>query len=973
MSFSRELKDFVQGYQQGQNEQFERARMRYYEGRGNYYDSRAGGGGGRDQDGFAAGVWNYLYGRHDLDTSQARQDTSDTINDVGKMTPAPTIPTQAIPVNGATTVATPASNAAVQASPVTVATAAQNVPQAAYAGANIGVRTAALDTGAHDATDDTMSEGGYSRGGVVRRYEDGGAVQPDAPQASPPPQAAAIPSPSSSFSVDSQPMMAPRGAMEGSDAPPADDEEGGDILGSALHAGLTKLKQVFGLDQQGTAVGQDPELMRRRSAFMKGIGAPTDEDVAAARKAVNPDGKLTPAEENLKIMESGFQYYQTRGEADKAANLAAMMLQYSSNEAAKLGDQASKLLQKGDTQGASKMLAQAFNSIPNGQQIENLKTNDDGTVTFDQVDTKTGKVIGTHTLDGQQLFTAAMGLSNKSAYWQNIMNTASASKYAPANPKFNAALAAAQGLNPDGSPMGSTGGSARAGQQSGPSPTQPAAPPVPQGVPPQYAAMMRAGESSNNPSARNGDSVGLYQISTPAYTQVMGHPPIVNGKDERLDPNLNTQAFVKLTQANAAQFQHIFNRAPTPAELAVMHQQGATGGIALLNAAATAPNAPAAQVLMHGGTPYGVAVQRLVQNGIPGNASAAQAVQRIQGFYANKAPQNQGQGQGGGVTQAGNQPDPLGLSPALDQDKLPNLQAPQAPAQIPQPDYVHADAQALAGMSAAEKQEYFKTLAATNAQRQKQWSDQMAQAKSDYQGRLNDYKTQVQNARTARDQASAPLKLSAQDAQAITGQISEVTDDLAKDKNSAYSKLQEPTQKVAGNVAFGIKAMNPELTASDAVDYASRLLSFNVTQGKGGKPTLSVPWQAYASEKNPNAVRVVFSRTGESLLMPRNAFARVRQQVMSDAQAQMTKPPAGDGAFPRAAKSAAGAAKAVGNIVSNAVNTVGDTLSGRGLAAPGAPTSALGRAIVHPVDTAVAVAKKIPSALDTALLDRQNQ
>lgn len=85
--------------------------------------------------------------------------------------------------------------------------------------------------------------------------------------------------------------------------------------------------------------------------------------------------------------------------------------------------------------------------------------------------------------------------------------------------------------------------------------------------------------------------------------------------DQRFDPGASTDAARQLTADNADTFQRINGRAPTFAELALMHQQGGTTGAQM---AAGTGNAP----------PGNLSV-----NNIPANASPAQAVSRINRFY----------------------------------------------------------------------------------------------------------------------------------------------------------------------------------------------------------------------------------------------------------------------------------------------------------------------------------------------------
>lgn len=97
-----------------------------------------------------------------------------------------------------------------------------------------------------------------------------------------------------------------------------------------------------------------------------------------------------------------------------------------------------------------------------------------------------------------------------------------------------------------------------------------------------YAYKMAKGESNFDPSASRGTqgAAGLFQFIPSTWQSTMGGT-IGRGHDPRLNPELNTQAFVKLTQANRDFLTKALGRAPTEGELAVAHQQGAQGALDL--------------------------------------------------------------------------------------------------------------------------------------------------------------------------------------------------------------------------------------------------------------------------------------------------------------------------------------------------------------------------------------------------------
>jgi hypothetical protein len=86
------------------------------------------------------------------------------------------------------------------------------------------------------------------------------------------------------------------------------------------------------------------------------------------------------------------------------------------------------------------------------------------------------------------------------------------------------------------------------------------------------------------------------------------------GLSDPNNPDASAQAMLRFTADNAAQFAQRFGRQPTMQELAVMHQQGATGGGDLLAGQGTIP-------------------RNLAANNIPAGATPQQAVGKINSYY----------------------------------------------------------------------------------------------------------------------------------------------------------------------------------------------------------------------------------------------------------------------------------------------------------------------------------------------------
>jgi hypothetical protein len=260
----------------------------------------------------------------------------------------------------------------------------------------------------------------FSRGGYVKAYAEGGAVddsdlapvavtpQNSAVPVAPPPAAAPAPDAPPTAPMAAPPSAPPAPAQS---AVPTDDSSAptpapapspspdGSTLGDALHGGIMWLQRHLGLDQSNNAVPDQQQVSAGTQDLRAGKGAFTSDDVKAMAAAVDHDKQLTHAQVMIRGMEKGYQHYMAQGDPDRANKFAAMIIQYSTHEASLYGTQALHQLQQGDTQGAVHSLAAASANLPDGKNHE-AKVNPDGTATVVESDAKTGKVTAQHTLNG---------------------------------------------------------------------------------------------------------------------------------------------------------------------------------------------------------------------------------------------------------------------------------------------------------------------------------------------------------------------------------------------------------------------------------------------------------------------------------------------------------------------------------------------------------------------------------------------
>jgi len=201
-----------------------------------------------------------------------------------------------------------------------------------------------------------------------------------------------------------------------------------DILGQALDGGIQYGMHVFHMKGDGVAVGKDPHQERGREAFYRGVGAAEPDSVRQVDdivKATSADkqaleGPLGQSMLGMRRLEIVYQHYVQTGQTEKANKAAFELMQYGAGESAKLGAAARDQLRAGDVNGATNNIVKALDEIPDGRKVT---IGQDGKTAV-WTDTRTGKVVGEYKFGPKELFDMALGLSNRSTYWNVIMQRA---------------------------------------------------------------------------------------------------------------------------------------------------------------------------------------------------------------------------------------------------------------------------------------------------------------------------------------------------------------------------------------------------------------------------------------------------------------------------------------------------------------------------------------------------------------------
>lgn len=186
-------------------------------------------------------------------------------------------------------------------------------------------------------------------------------------------------------------------------------------LEEAIRGGIRFAQKTFHLDNSNVAVGDDPHREGGTKALMGGVGAATPEMVQAMDRRVNQGVRGGPNAEQIyaiRRLEAIYRWKSMNGDKAGADKAAFELLQYSAGVASQLGVHAFQQARSGDTAGAVRTVQQAYNHIPDGRHMD--VQGNTATIT----DTRTGKPVEQIQFTPEQVMNVALGLSNRSLYWQ---------------------------------------------------------------------------------------------------------------------------------------------------------------------------------------------------------------------------------------------------------------------------------------------------------------------------------------------------------------------------------------------------------------------------------------------------------------------------------------------------------------------------------------------------------------------------
>ena len=202
--------------------------------------------------------------------------------------------------------------------------------------------------------------------------------------------------------------------------PDLDKDDPDNVVGKMLDGAMQFANHNFHLSGDGVAVGDDPNKVRGQRAFLTGVGAADPQDVQALDKiALQQNPGLDKAALAMKRMEIIYRHYVTTGQTEKANKVAFELLQYGAGEAARMGGQALQQFKSGDHRGATNTLVQAVDAIPDGNTAAVTPDGKNVVLTNGK-----GQQVNSIPITPENIFNYALGLSNKSMYWQVIAQRA---------------------------------------------------------------------------------------------------------------------------------------------------------------------------------------------------------------------------------------------------------------------------------------------------------------------------------------------------------------------------------------------------------------------------------------------------------------------------------------------------------------------------------------------------------------------
>jgi hypothetical protein len=179
---------------------------------------------------------------------------------------------------------------------------------------------------------------------------------------------------------------------------------------------------AYGINAAGLRGGvRTPRAQAAAKALAQGAGGLSPQEMIAAGKAVDPEGKMTASQRNMAALGAVYQFWANKGEGEKAQKVAFQMLQTFRNASQRYAAIAAHAAEQGNMDLATKAAVQAYANVPDGRDMT-MSVNPDGHVVYHYVD-ENGKTISKGLATPQELASSAMGLA-RGGFDQAILSAA---------------------------------------------------------------------------------------------------------------------------------------------------------------------------------------------------------------------------------------------------------------------------------------------------------------------------------------------------------------------------------------------------------------------------------------------------------------------------------------------------------------------------------------------------------------------
>lgn len=174
---------------------------------------------------------------------------------------------------------------------------------------------------------------------------------------------------------------------------------------SAVKGGYKHLEKEFGLGGTGIKTAAQKQ---KALAFQKGAGGLSPQEMDAARKTIDPKNELTESQRNLAALGAVYQFWQNKGDGEKAQRVAGQMLQHYRTASERYAAIAAHAAEQGNLDVATQAAVKAYANVPDGRDMTIRKTGD-GNLIYEYTD-ENGKTLSKGIATPQQLASSAMGL-----------------------------------------------------------------------------------------------------------------------------------------------------------------------------------------------------------------------------------------------------------------------------------------------------------------------------------------------------------------------------------------------------------------------------------------------------------------------------------------------------------------------------------------------------------------------------------